>query len=257
MPVPLSIVESSVPNQGSERLHVRIAHSGLCSRRAAELLIQEGRVQVNGETVMELGRKVTPEDVVVVDGKTITVAKNYDLILNKPTGVVTTMYDPQGRPTIVQYLPNYGVQLKPVGRLDKETDGLIFVTNDGDLALRMTHPRYGLEKEYQAVVEGVPDEKTLDKLREGVFIEGGKTAPAKVEIVYADDRKQTTSIRITIKEGRKRQVRHMCIAVGHPVITLTRVRIGSFYVRGLRPGECKVLSQVEVAKLRKTLGLEG
>ncbi|MBI1334668.1 MAG: pseudouridine synthase [Armatimonadetes bacterium] len=237
-------------------MHVRIAHSGLCSRRAAEKLILEGRVVVNGQSVTELGVKVTADDEVQVDGKTLSVAKKYVLILNKPVGVVTTMHDPQGRPTIVQYLPSYGVQLKPVGRLDKETDGLLFVTNDGDIALRMTHPRYGLEKEYQAIVEGVPTEKALDKLRAGVFIDGGKTAPAKVEIVFADDRKNSTSLRITIHEGRKRQVRLMCDAIGHPVMQLTRIRIGPYFVRGLRPGECKLLSQVEVAKLRKILGLQ-
>lgn len=235
---------------------MRIAHSGLCSRRAAEKLILEGRVVVNGQSVTELGVKVTADDEVQVDGKTLSVAKKYVLILNKPVGVVTTMHDPQGRPTIVQYLPSYGVQLKPVGRLDKETDGLLFVTNDGDIALRMTHPRYGLEKEYQAIVEGVPTEKALDKLRAGVFIDGGKTAPAKVEIVFADDRKNSTSLRITIHEGRKRQVRLMCDAIGHPVMQLTRIRIGPYFVRGLRPGECKLLSQVEVAKLRKILGLQ-
>ncbi|MBS1727300.1 MAG: rRNA pseudouridine synthase [Armatimonadetes bacterium] len=237
-------------------MHVRIAHSGLCSRRAAEKLILEGRVVVNGQSVTELGVKVTADDEVQVDGKTLSVAKKYVLILNKPVGVVTTMHDPQGRPTILQYLPSYGVQLKPVGRLDKETDGLLFVTNDGDIALRMTHPRYGLEKEYQAIVEGVPTEKALDKLRSGVFIDGGKTAPAKVEVVFADDRKNSTSLRITIHEGRKRQVRLMCDAIGHPVMQLTRIRIGPYFVRGLRPGECKLLSQVEVAKLRKILGLQ-
>ncbi len=245
-----------MPSTELERLHVRIAHSGLCSRRAAEKLILEGRVQVNGETIVEMGQKVSLDDEVSVDGRVITVARKYTLLLNKPAGVVTTLSDPQGRPTIKRYLPEYGVQLKPVGRLDKETDGLIFVTNDGDIALRLTHPRYGLEKEYQAIVEGIPEEKALDRLRRGITIEGGKTLPAKVEIVFIEERKQTTSLRITIKEGKKRQVRLMCDAIGHPVIRLTRVRIGPYLVRGLRPGECKLLSQVEVAKLRRLLGLE-
>lgn len=255
-------MESSEPNREPkpqvelERLHVRIAHSGLCSRRAAEKLIEEGRVVVNGDLIIEQGFKVGPDDEVMVDGKVISVAKKYVLLLNKPVGIVTTLNDPQGRPTIKQFLPNYGVQLKPVGRLDKETDGLIFVTNDGDIALRLAHPRYGLEKEYQAIVEGIPDERALDKLRNGVFIESGKTAPALVEIVHVEERKMTTSIRITIHEGKKRQVRYMCDAVGHPVIKLTRLRIGPYFVRGLRPGECKLLSQVEVAKLRRILGME-
>ncbi len=235
---------------------MRIAHSGICSRRAAENYITEGRVQVNGVSIVEQGFKVGPDDQVSVDGKLINNAKKYTLIFHKPVGVVTTLNDPQGRPTIKQYMPNYGVQLKPVGRLDKDTDGLLFVTNDGDIALRITHPRYGLEKEYQAVVEGIPDEKTLEKLRKGIFIEGGKTAPAKVELVFVEQNNQTTSLRITIHEGRKRQVRQMCYAVGHPVIKLTRLRIGPYYLKGLRPGECRMLSQVEVTKLKKTLGLE-
>ena len=256
VPVLLSIVESSVPKPELERLHVRIAHSGICSRRAAENYITEGRVQVNGVAIIEQGFKVGPDDQVSVDGKLISNAKKYTLIFHKPVGVVTTLNDPQGRPTIKQYLPNYGVQLKPVGRLDKDTDGLLFVTNDGDIALRITHPRYGLEKEYQAVVEVIPDEKTLEKLRKGIFIEGGKTAPAKVELVFVEQNNQTTSLRITIHEGRKRQVRQMCYAVGHPVIKLTRLRIGPYYLKGLRPGECRMLSKVEVDKLKKTLGLE-
>lgn len=239
----------------TERLHVRIAHSGLCSRRAAERLIEDGRVTVNGELILEMGLKVSPEDEVRVDGNVISEAKKYTLLLNKPAGVVTTLSDPQGRPTIVQYLPNYGVQLKPVGRLDKDTDGLIIITNDGDLALRITHPRYGLEKEYQAIVEGIPSEKSLEQLRKGVFIEGGKTSPAIVEVVHVESKKETTSLRITIKEGRKRQVRLMCDAIGHPVIRLTRVRIGPYHLRGLKPGECRALSQQDLKKLRSILGM--
>ncbi len=239
-----------------ERLHVRIARSGLCSRRTAEKLILEGRVQVNGETVIEMGIKVGEDDSVAVDGNILSIAKKYVLLLNKPAGVLTTLSDPQGRPTIVQFLPNYGVQLKPVGRLDKDTEGLLMITNDGDIALRMAHPRYGLDKEYQAIVEGIPDEKALDRLRRGVMIEGGKTQPAKVEVVFVEERKGTTSLRITIHEGKKRQVRLMCEAIGHPVIRLTRVRIGPYHLRGLRPGECKLLSQTDVAKLRKLLGME-
>lgn len=245
-----------MPNSELERLHVRIAKSGLCSRRAAEKLIEEGRVRVNGDLILEMGVKVGPEDEVMVDGNVIATAKKYTLLLNKPAGVLTTLSDPQGRPTITQYLPNYGVQLKPVGRLDKDTDGLLMITNDGDIALRMAHPRFGLEKEYQAIIEGIPSEKALDRLRKGVMIETGKTSPARVEVVFVEEKKETTSLRITIHEGKKRQVRLMCDAVGHPVIKLTRVRIGPYHLRGLRPGECKVLSQVDVKKLRKMLGLE-
>jgi 23S rRNA pseudouridine2605 synthase len=238
------------------RLHVRVAHAGLCSRRAAEGWILEGRVKVNGETVTTLGIKVSEEDVVEVDGKVISEAKKYSLLFHKPVGVVTTLNDPQGRPTIAKYLPNYGVQLKPVGRLDMETDGLLIITNDGELALRITHPRYGLEKEYQAIVEGIPEERDLDRLRRGLMIEGGKTAPARAEFVFIDEKKGTTSIRITIHEGKKRQVRLMCDAIGHPVIKLTRLRIGPFFLKGLRPGECRLLGKQEVEHLRELVGLE-
>jgi pseudouridine synthase len=242
-------------DDGRERLHVRIARSGLCSRRAAETLILEGRVEVNGELVAELGRKVGPDDEVRVDGQIIGTAKLYAVLLNKPKGVVTTMRDPQGRPTILQYLPDYGVMLKPVGRLDMDTEGLLICTNDGDLAHRLAHPRYGVEKEYLAVVKGIPDEKTLDKLRKGIWIEGGKTSPAQVSIVHAEARTNTTSLRITIHEGRKRQVRLMCEAVGYPVASLRRVRIGPLHIRGLRPGECRLLGKQEVLELRRLVGL--
>lgn len=244
------------PEPADERLHVRIAHAGFCSRRAAERLIQEGRVTVNGELVIEMGVRVRPEDEVAVDGIPVGTAKTYTVLLNKPTGVVTTLSDPQGRPTVVRYLPDYGVQLKPIGRLDMDTEGLLLCTNDGELAHRLSHPRYGIEKEYQAVVTGIPDDKALDRLRKGVFIEGRKTAPAKVEIVHAEEKRNSTSIRLTLHEGRKRQVRLMCEAVGHPVQTLRRVRIGPLILKGLRAGECRLLGQKEIDQLRRLVGLK-
>ena len=239
-----------------ERLHVRIAHSGLCSRRAAEVLIKDLRVAVNGKTVSEMGVMVGPDDDVSVDGRSLTVAKQYTLVMNKPKGVVTTLSDPQGRTTIAKLLPDYGVQLKPVGRLDMDSEGLLLVTNDGELAHRLMHPRYGVEKEYVAVVRGEPGDKALQKLRNGVHIEGGKTAPAKVEVLPKVRAGSTTSLRITIHEGRKRQVRLMCEAVGHPVTSLRRVRIGPLLLRGMRGGECRLLSKQEVENLRKLVGLE-
>ncbi|MEA2552471.1 MAG: rRNA synthase [Fimbriimonadaceae bacterium] len=241
---------------GAERLHVRIAHSGLCSRRAAEKMIQEGRVSVNGNIVREMGVHVVPEDDVRVDGQRITEAKQYTLVMNKPRGIVTTLRDPQGRPTIQNLLPDYGVQLKPVGRLDMETEGLLLVTNDGELAHRLMHPRFGVEKEYLAVVRGVPDDKALEKLRKGVFIEGGKTLPAKVEMLPAQRSSATRSLRLIIHEGRKRQVRQMCDAIGHPVVTLKRVRIGQLLLRGMRGGEVRLLGKQEVQELRRQVGLD-
>lgn len=241
--------------EGLERLHVRIAHSGLCSRRAAEKLIIEGRVDVNGTAIVELGYKVAPEDVVRVDGIPLKTAKTYTLVINKPTGVVTTLSDPQGRPTIVRYLPDYGVQLKPVGRLDMDTEGLLLVTNDGELANRLAHPRYGVEKEYQAIVTGIPTEEALDRLRRGVFVEGRKTAPAWVEVIHAEPKSNTTGLRITIHEGRKRQVRLMCEAVGHPVQKLKRIRYGPLRLKGMRVGEARLLGKNEVDQLRELVGL--
>jgi 23S rRNA pseudouridine2605 synthase len=236
-------------NEG-ERLHKRIAAAGLCSRREAEKWIQDGRVTVNGDLVTELGVKVGPDDEVRVDGRPIQIAKHYYVIMNKPIGYVTTLDDPQGRPTVKNLLPDYGVQLKPVGRLDMDTEGLLLFTNDGDLAQKLTHPSFGIEKEYLAVVEGVPDDKSLERLRKGIYIEGGKTSPAKVEMVSAEEGKKAT-LRITIHEGRKRQVRLMCEAIGHPVRSLKRVRLGHLVLKHMPAGSCRALGKLDVEKLRK------
>jgi len=227
----------------------------MCSRRAAEELIRQGRVTVNGQPISLMGVKVSDADEVAVDGIPIAIARTYTLVLFKPAGCVTTLRDPQGRPTIVRYLPDMGVQLKPVGRLDMETEGLLVCTNDGELANRLAHPRYGVEKEYQAIVEGVPDEKALAKLRKGVWIEeGGKTAPAKVEVGKTVGTRSTL-LRITIHEGRKRQVRLMCEAVGHPVMSLKRIRYGPLRIKGMRAGEARMLGKQEIDELRKLVGL--
>ncbi|MCC7228924.1 MAG: rRNA pseudouridine synthase [Fimbriimonadaceae bacterium] len=241
--------------EGPMRIHVFIAHSGLCSRRAAEQLIREGRVELNGSLVTEMGMKVEPGSEVKVDGQAVAIARKYTVILNKPTGVVTTLYDPQKRPTIVRYLPDYGVQLKPIGRLDMDTEGLLLCTNDGDLAHRLAHPSFGVEKEYIAIVEGVPTEKALHDLRRGVFIEGRRTAPAQIEVIHAEEKKNTTGLCITIHEGRKRQIRSMCELVGFPVKSLKRVRIGPHRIRGMRPGECRLLGKEEVNELRRLVDL--
>ena len=241
---------------GRERLHVRIAHAGLCSRRAAEQYSKDGRVQVNGAYVREMGVSVGPEDIVAVDGIVLNTAKKYTLALYKPKGVVTTLFDPLQRPTIVRFLPDYGVQLKPVGRLDMDTEGLLLVTNDGELAQRLAHPSFGIEKEYMATVEGVPEDKELEKLRKGIWIEGGKTSPAEVVMTYGDPAGRSASLKIVIHEGRKRQVRLMCEAIGHRVTALKRVRIGPLFLKGMRSGECKLLGRKEVDQLRKLVGLE-
>lgn len=238
-----------------ERLHVRIARSGLCSRRAAEELIDEGRVTVNGIIVTEKGTKSSEIDEIAVDGVKISIAKNYTLLFNKPTGYLTTLSDPHGRQTIVKFLPDYGVQLKPVGRLDKETEGLLIITNEGELANRLAHPRYGIDKEYEAIVKGELTASELKKLRSGVMIESGRTKKAHVELVRYEPTTQTTLLRLILHEGKKRQIRLMCLAVGHPVKKLKRTRYGPFTVKGLRQGECRLLGKTEVNQLRALVGL--
>jgi 23S rRNA pseudouridine2605 synthase len=211
---------------------------------------------VDGEIVTDMGVRVRPEQRVHVDGREARAAeKLYTVVLNKPRGVVTTLRDPEGRPTVARYLPDYGVPLKPVGRLDMDTEGLLLLTNDGDLAHRLTHPSFGVEKEYEAVVQGAVEERALRQLRQGVFIEGKRTSPAKVEIGHVEAKAGTTLLRITIHEGRKRQVRLMCDAVGHPVKTLRRVRYAHLRVRGMRVGEARLLGKVEVDRLRELVNL--
>ncbi len=215
----------------------------------------EGRVTVNGQLATELGMKVTDGDDVRVDGARVHLERKLVVLMNKPKGVVTTMDDPQGRPTVRNLIPDLGVNLRPVGRLDMDTEGLLLLTNDGDLAARLTHPRRGVEKEYEAVVTGTPDEKALESLRKGVFFEGKRSAPAKAEIVSSDRQGRTSKLRLIIHEGRKRQVRLMCECVGHQVLTLRRVRFGPLRLRGLGPGECRTLGKAEVDQLRTIVGL--
>lgn len=243
-------------DDGLERLHKRIATSGLCSRRAAEQMILEGRVEVNGAHITEMGVKVGPDDEVRVDGKVVGVAKLFTLVMNKPVGYVTTLSDPQGRPTVARLLPDLGVMMKPVGRLDMDSEGLLLFSNDGALAQRLTHPRFGVEKEYQVTVQGKPAEKDLEHLRKGIWIpEGGKTAPAKVVVTHTAKDDASTVIKMTIHEGRKRQIRLMFEGINHPVIALKRIRIGPLTLYKMRPGECRMVSQQELEELKKSVGL--
>jgi 23S rRNA pseudouridine2605 synthase len=220
-----------------------LAAAGLGSRRACEILIEEERVTVNGEVAI-LGRRVDPEtDRIEVDGLRVPVRPGLvTYLLNKPRGVVSTAADPQGRPTVVELGPAEP-RIFPVGRLDTDTEGLILLTNDGDLAHRLTHPSFGVEKEYLAQVDGSPTPADLRRLREGIELEDGMTAPAKASLTAPG------AVRLVIHEGRNRQVRRMLEAVGHPVTRLVRTRIGPLADRRLKPGEWRVLEMEEVRAL--------
>lgn len=237
------------------RLHRFIAQCGVCSRRSAEELILQGRVVVNGQLVVELGTKVSDADRVEVDGTLLKRQQAVTLLMNKPKGYVTTLSDPQRRRTVAQLLPEVGAELKPVGRLDMDTEGALLFTSDGELAARLTHARYGVEKEYEAFVHGLPDDRAMDALRKGVFIEGRRTRPAEVEIIRADSGRGTTKLRILLTEGRKRQVRLMCESAGFPVLSLERVRFAFLKVKGMGPGECRILGKQDVERLRSLVGL--
>lgn len=244
---------SSPPND-LVRLHRRVAMTGLCSRRAAEEWIRQGRVRVNGEVVTEMGVKVGPQDEVEVDGESVSIPRATVVLMNKPKGYVTTMADPRGRPTVRQLLPQSLRNLKPVGRLDMDTEGLLLFTNDGALAHRLAHPRYELDKEYEAIVAGHPSEADLQRLRKGIRLEDGLTAPAQIDVVQTKD--DSTRIRIIIHEGRNRQIRRMFEAIGCPVVELKRTRVGFLTVRKLPRSACRVLGQVEIERLRRLVGLK-
>jgi 23S rRNA pseudouridine2605 synthase len=231
-----------------QRLQKVLARVGLGSRRACEELIADGRVVVNGEKAI-LGQRVDPaRDRVELDGVLLPLLPGLvHYVLNKPVGVLTTADDPHGRPTVVALVPN-DPRVFPVGRLDADSEGLLILTNDGDLAQRLTHPSFGVEKEYLAEVEGVPSAGALRSLRQGVELEDGVTAPAAVGVVGPG------VLRIVIHEGRNRQIRRMAEAVGHPVKRLVRTRVGSLTERGLAPGEWRPLTLTEVRDLAAAAG---
>lgn len=231
------------PAADGERLQKVLARAGLGSRRTCEDLIEDERVTVNGEVAV-LGRRINVDtDMVEVDDVPLSVRPGLIYyLLNKPAGVITTASDPHGRPTVVDLVPAEP-RVFPVGRLDADTEGLLLMTNDGDLTHRLTHPSFGVEKEYVAEVEGAPSRAALRSLREGVELEDGITAPAKVALL------DESVLRLVIHEGRNRQVRRMCEAVGHPVLRLVRTRIGDLADRRLPPGEWRELEPSEVRSL--------
>ncbi len=238
----------------TERLQKVLAHAGLASRRAAERLIAAGRVTVNGSVVVELGTKVDPSrDAIKVDGKRIGAApagRTY-LALHKPRGVVTTLSDPEGRPTVKDFLRGLSTRVYPVGRLDYDSEGLLILTDDGALARDLMHPSRGVLKTYLAKVRGLPAAEALRRLARGIPLDGKRTGPSQVRIVRPAD---NAWIEITIGEGRNRQVRRMLQAVGHPVQRLRRLRYGGVSLGTLPPGGVRALTAREIAELRRAAG---
>ncbi len=234
----------------SQRLQKVLAQAGLASRRKAEELIRQGRVTVNGQVVTGLGTRVDPaHDDIRVDGRRVQPAPDHVyILLNKPRGVLSAMEDARGRRALGDLVP-VPVRLYPVGRLDATSEGLILLTDDGELANLLTHPRYQHEKEYHVLVSGHPADKTLEAWRRGVMLEGKRTAPARVEILRKE--KEATWLRVVMREGRKRQVRQVAALLGHPVRELKRVRLGPLHLGTLEPGRWRYLTAREVQELER------
>jgi len=230
------------------RLSRFIAAAGVTSRRKAETLIKQGRVKVNGQVVTELGLVVDGNrDTVELDGRRLKVEKPVYILLYKPPGYLSTVTDTHGRPTVLDLLPGENRRVYPVGRLDYDTEGLLLLSNDGNFAYLMTHPRHEIEKVYEALVEGRVGRADVNRLKAGVVIDGRKTAPASVRILQRYENR--TLLEIRIHEGRKRQVRKMCAVVGHPVVKLKRSALGGLTLGGLKPGDYRYLSEQEVESL--------
>lgn len=231
-----------------ERLQKVMAHAGVASRRKCEELIKMGKVTVNGQLVTKLGTQVDPtKDQIEVNGSCIQIERKKIYLFYKPKSVITSMKDPEGRPVVADYFRKIPERIYPVGRLDFETEGALLVTNHGELTNWLTHPRYEVEKEYIATVKGKPSQRKLDRLRRGILLEDGLTAPAKVKLL---DTKGTQSrLQLIIHEGRNRQVRRMCQAIGHPVCQLIRTRIAFLTLDQLKPGQYREISSQEYKKL--------
>lgn len=251
---------SELSEARGERLQKFLARCGVASRRHAEELIRAGDVVVNGRVVSELGVRVDPErDIVRVRGQRVQAEQRLlYLALNKPAGVVTTVSDPQGREVVLDLLPPRwrDQRVYPVGRLDQYTEGLLLLTNDGDLALKLTHPRYALPKEYSVLVRGRPDAEALASFERGILLPGDKrpTAAARAWILRpGDDEPNTTWVAAEIHEGRNRQVRRMFDVLGYHVLQLRRVRIGPLTLGNLKSGEIRALSATELAALRRAV----
>lgn len=232
-----------------ERLQKVIANLGYCSRRKAEELIKEGKVLVNGNIVKELGTKVKNSDTIEVEGNILDNNKNYEYyILNKPRGVVTTTNDEHGRKTVIDLIDT-STRIYPIGRLDYDTTGLLLLTNDGELANKLMHPSFKIDKTYIAKIEGIISPISIKKLRSGVVIDGYKTRPARVKVKSIDKKTNKSIVEITISEGKNHQVKKMFEAVGHPVLKLKREKYAIFDIKDLKVGEYRKLTFKEVSVL--------
>jgi pseudouridine synthase len=243
-----------VSDEGSGiRLQKIISQAGIASRRAGEKLIAEGRVTVNGHTVLEMGTRADPSrDDIRVDGRRIKPPERHRyILLYKPAGYMTTRSDPQRRRTVIDLLRGVKEYVYPVGRLDYDTEGLLLLTNDGDLAAKLTHPRHEVDRTYDARVAGMPDDEAVERLRRGIPLDGRRTMPADVLLINKGRRDEDGVLLVTIREGRNRQVRRMLEAVGHPVRSLKRIRFGPISDRRLKPGDWRELTVDEVEKLKK------
>ena len=239
------------------RLQKILSAAGVASRRTAETLITQGRVRVNGKVVTELGTKADPAtDEIKVDERRLPKPKHtHYILLNKPRGYITSRSDPQHRPTVIDLLARGGVSdyIYPVGRLDYDSEGLLILTSDGDLAARLTHPRHGVAREYEVRLRGVPDNHALERLARGVTVDGRRTADAEVYLrrVYESESGPQGILSLIIHEGRNRQVRKMCDSIGHPVVQLRRIRIGPIADDRLKPGMFRALTPSEINALKK------
>lgn len=235
-----------------ERLQKVLAQAGVASRRQSEELILEGQVKVNGQVITTLGTKVDPDvDLIVVKGKSIKKETKRTFVFYKPKLVITSMRDPEGRKTVADFFTHIPERLYPVGRLDYDTEGLLLMTNDGDLANKLAHPRYEVNKVYIATVKGKPTEEEIEQLRKGVQLEDGWTAPAQVRLLHATPEK--AKLRMMIHEGRNRQIRRMCEAIGYPVSHLIRSKYAFLGLQGLKPGDSRELTAEEYKKLVQML----
>lgn len=227
-----------------------MAEAGIASRRKAEELIGQGRVKVNGMLIKEKGYIINPDfDRVEFDGRIITKEEKVYILLNKPAGYISSVFDPQDRPTVMDFLKDIKLRVYPIGRLDFDTEGLLLLSNDGEFTNLMIHPRYEMTKTYQALVKGKPGKESLRMLQKGIQLEDGITAPAQVRVLKAF--KDKTLLEIIIHEGRKRQIKRMCLAIGHPVISLKRTAFGFLKLQGVAPGKYRFLTPQEVNKLKR------